>query len=53
MLIGASAVSLGLSAGGLMMIGPGGAGLLHDVLLFLAVLSTFVMICSAEARIAG
>lgn len=53
MLMGASATSLGLSAGGLMVVGPAGGGFLSEALLLSLVLSAFLLICSAEAKLSG
>jgi hypothetical protein len=53
MLLGASFTSLGLSAGGLLLFGSVAPPLLSELLGVVAVASTFMTICCAEARFAS
>ena len=51
MILGASFLALGLSAGGLLLFGAAASPLLTEILALVAVGSAFVTICSAEARL--
>lgn len=53
MVLGASFTSLGIAAGGLLLLGPTAPAILVESLIIVAVVSAFLAICSAEARISS
>jgi hypothetical protein len=52
-ILGASIASLAFSAGGYLLLGAGSSPLLSEALALVVVVSAFLTICSAEARLSG